>query len=416
MRRSTLFAIVVMCILGLAVTPRDATVWAATTVKLGASLAVTGPFSAEAGPGMRKFMEAWVQVVNEEGGVFIRSLGKKLPLELIIYDDESKPEKSVEMYERLGNVDNVLAFIGPFSSPITKAASTVAERLHIPMVACEANDTSLFTRGFRWFVSVLELGRPWSRTYFDMIKHTNAQKLTDYRSVAIISSETPHTRDVGRGAADFAQQAGLHVVFQQQVPFRTTDFSGIIPRLKAKRPDIVFLSLWPPEMFAFLKQADELRLRPKEVYARFLGGAFVKAVGERLAEGVVGASYSAKRWFAGKRVAKALARAGLGPYQLNWTAIKVTCLEAMLQAIEDAGQLDRQAIMDTLHSYSPAKPIKAIYGPLYFNTKVSVDGKTAVGFGTQYPIVMQIQAGKQVVVWPKEIRDAAYRPTPWPAR
>lgn len=398
----------------LAYTPQLAS--AAEVVKLGATLAVTGPFSAEAGPSMLKFMEAWEQVVNEEGGVTLRESGQKLQLDLIVYDDESKPEKSVELYERLANVDQVHTFIGPFSSPITKAASAVAERLNIPMVACEANDTSLFTRGFQWFTSVLELGRPWSRPYFEMLADANKQGLTSYRTVAIVSSDTPHTRDVGRGAVDFATKAGLQVIAEKQVPFRTTDFSGVIPGLKAASPDVVFLALWPPEMFAFVKQADELGLRPKEMYSRFLGAAFGQAVGDKLAEGVVGGSYSAQKWFAGKRVEKALARAGLKPYEMNWTAIKVTCLEAMLQAIQDAGTVDRNKIMATLRGYSADKPIKALYGPLYFNFNVPVEGETANGFGTQFPIVMQIQGGKQVVVWPQDIQDAPYRPIPWLGR
>jgi branched-chain amino acid transport system substrate-binding protein len=389
---------------------------AAEVVKLGATLAVTGPFSAEAGPNMLKFMEAWEQVVNEEGGVRLRESGPQQQLDLIVYDDESKPEKSVELYEKLANVDQVHAFIGPFSSPITKAASAVAERLNIPMVACEANDTSLFTRGFQWFTSVLELGRPWSRTYFEMLADANKQGATSYRTVAIVSSDTPHTRDVGRGAVDFARQAGLQVIAEKQVPFRTTDFSGVIPGLKVGNPDIVFLALWPPEMFAFVKQADELGLRPKELYSRFLGAAFGQAVGEKLAEGVVGGSYSAQKWFAGKRVEKALERAGLKPYEMNWTAIKITCLEAMLQAIQDAGTVERSTIMATLRGYSTARPIKALYGPLYFNFNVAVDGETANGFGTQFPIVMQIQGGKQVVVWPRDIQDAPYRSIPWLGR
>jgi hypothetical protein len=72
--------------------------------------------------------------------------------------------------------------------------------------------------------------------------------------------------------------------------------------------------------------------------------------------------------------------------------------------------------MATLRGYTPAKPINALYGPLYFNFNMPVEGETANGFGTQYPIVTQMQAGKQVVVWPREIRDAPYRPTAWPAR
>ena len=88
----------------------------------------------------------------------------------------------------------------------------------------------------------------------------------------------------------------------------------------------------------------------------------------------------------------------------------------MLQAMQDAGTVDRSKIMATLRGYSADKPIKALYGPLYFNFHVAVDNETANGFGTQSPIVMQIQGGKQVVVWPKDIQDASYRPIPWQGR
>ena len=80
------------------------------------------------------------------------------------------------------------------------------------------------------------------------------------------------------------------------------------------------------------------------------------------------------------------------------------------------GTVDRSKIMATLRGYSADKPIKALYGPLYFNFNVAVDNETANGFGTQFPIVMQIQGGKQVVVWPKDIQDAPYRPIPWLGR
>ena len=90
--------------------------------------------------------------------------------------------------------------------------------------------------------------------------------------------------------------------------------------------------------------------------------------------------------------------------------------EALLQAVQDAGSLEKGKIMATLRGYTLEKPIKALYGPLYFHSNVPVDGETANGFGTQFPIVTQMQQGQQVVVWPREIRDAPYRPVPWPAR
>ncbi|MBI2152919.1 MAG: amino acid ABC transporter substrate-binding protein [Candidatus Rokubacteria bacterium] len=384
------------------------------TIRIGATLAVTGPFSPEWGPPMLKFMTEWTKVVNEEGGIFLKEFNAKVPIELVIYDDESKPPKSVELYEKLNAADKVHVFLGPSTSPITMAASTVAEKLSIPMMACEANDTALFTRDLKWFAGVLELGYPWSETYFDMIGALNKRGATKYSSVTIISSDRPHTLDVGRGADDFARRAGLKVVFHEKVPFGTTDYSALIAKIKPLDPDIVFLSLWPPEMIAFVKQAEELKLKPRDLYSRFLGAGFITGVSPRLAEGVTGATYNAKKWFAGTRAEKVAKRLGVDPYDVAWLAIKYNCMEALLTALQDAGTLDRAKVMATIRAYNKAKPIKAVYGPLFFSWNVQVGDKQANGFGTQKPIVMQVQGGKLQVIWPEAAADAKYKATPRP--
>ncbi|MBI2544266.1 MAG: ABC transporter substrate-binding protein [Candidatus Rokubacteria bacterium] len=366
------------------------------TIRIGATLAVTGPFSPEWGPPMLKFMTEWTKVVNEEGGIFLKEFNAKVPIELVIYDDESKPPKSVELYEKLNAADKVHVFLGPSTSPITMAASTVAEKLSIPMMACEANDTALFTRDLKWFAGVLELGYPWSETYFDMIGALNKRGATKYSSVAIISSDRPHTLDVGRGGDDFARRAGLKVAFREKVPCGTTDYSG------------------PPEMIAFVKQAEELKLKPRDLYSRFLGAGFITGVSPRLAEGVTGATYNAKKWFAGTRAEKVAKRLGVDPYDVAWLAIKYNCMEALLTALQDAGTLDRAKVMATIRAYNKAKPIKAVYGPLFFSWNVQVGDKQANGFGTQKPIVMQVQGGKLQVIWPEAAADAKYKATPRP--
>lgn len=387
---------------------------APAAIKIGATLAVTGPFSAEWGPPMLRFMQEWAKAVNEEGGVFVREFNKKIPIELVIYDDESKPPKAVELYEKLNAVDRVHVFLGPSTSPITMAASAVAEKLGIPMLGCEANDTALFTRGLKWFAGVLELGYWWSETYFDMIETLNKRGAIKYGTVAIVSSDRPHTLDVGRGADEFARKAGLRVVLHEKVPFLTKDFSAVIAKVKPLDPDIVFLSLWPPEMVAFIKQAEEFKLKPRDLYSRFLGAGFIAGVTPRLAEGVTGATYNSKKWFAGTRAQKVAARLGTDAYDIAWLAIKYTCLEGLLAAIQDAGTLDRAKIMATVRGYSREKPIKAVYGPLYFKWNVAVGDKRADGFGTQKPIVMQVRDGKLHVIWPEAAADAKYRPTPRP--
>ncbi|MCL6554520.1 MAG: ABC transporter substrate-binding protein, partial [Firmicutes bacterium] len=239
----------------------------ATGVKLGGTLAVTGPFAAEWGPVYQQFMREWVRAVNEEGGIMVRELGRRLPVEMVLYDDESSADKAVELYERLAAVDNVLMFFGPATSPITLRASTVAERLRIPMVAMEANDRAIFARGFRYLFGTLAPGVWWTRHYFDLIRQANAEG-AGLRTVAFLYEDTAHTRDVTSGAIAYAREAGLSVLDQQVVPFGHSDFASIIARWRTLNPDLVFLGLWTGPSIAYVRQARELGFRPKETYVR----------------------------------------------------------------------------------------------------------------------------------------------------
>src|SRR5262245_31718652 len=128
---------------------RDATAQAPSEIRVGATVAVTGPASAEVGH-FKKMMELWAETINAQGGVMLKEYGKKLPIKMIVYDDTSKPPDAVRLYEKLVTEDKVHVLLGPYSSPITVAASTVAETPQIPMLGLGANSTGIARRGFRW--------------------------------------------------------------------------------------------------------------------------------------------------------------------------------------------------------------------------------------------------------------------------
>lgn len=382
-----------------------------SVIKIGATLAVTGPFSAEWGPTFLQFMREWEKVVNEGGGVLVSDMGRRLPIQLVIYDDESVPDKAVELYERLGAVDGVHIFLGPSTSPITLRASTVAERMHIPMVAAEANDTSLFARNFKWFVGVLERGYDWSELYFDMIGASNRAGRTNYKTVAVLISTIAHTRDVGAGVAEYAKKAGLTVVASDVFPFPTTDYSAIISRLRGANPDIVFLALWGgAEQTAFVRQARELGLQPQEIHSRFLGKSpMLTSLGAPVVEGITGETYNALKLH-DRRMRTIFERMRIDPYDLPWAPIKYVAMDTIVKAIEAAGTLRKPILMDTLRDPAFRVGTTTISGSLRFNWNVREGDRVLSGFGTQKPFVAQFQGGQIRVVWPERIADGAYRP------
>ncbi|HLB11325.1 MAG TPA: ABC transporter substrate-binding protein, partial [Dehalococcoidia bacterium] len=203
------------------------------TIKVAGTIPVTGPQSAEWGPMGKKFTDEWAKLVNEQGGISVKEFNAKLPLELTILDDGSSPDRAVELYERFGSVDKVDLFLGPASSPIIIRASTVAEKLGIPMVGSEGNSPTVFSRGLKWLVGVDRIAPLWSELYFDMLKKQIDAKAVDLKTIGFVVEDTPHTKDIGDGAQELAKKIGLSVVNVDVVPANTKDFAAPIGKLKS---------------------------------------------------------------------------------------------------------------------------------------------------------------------------------------
>src|SRR4029077_10144581 len=87
-------------------------VGASRPIVVGASLPLTGAFSAD-GQAFERGYRLWVSDVNAQGGI----LGR--PVTLIVRNDASSPAKVVSDYRTLINVDHVDLTSGPFSSLLT---------------------------------------------------------------------------------------------------------------------------------------------------------------------------------------------------------------------------------------------------------------------------------------------------------
>jgi len=375
---------------------RVASAQAPDAIVVGATLALTGPFSDEVAP-FKKFMELWAEQINAQGGIMLREYGKRLPIKFIVYDDTSKPPVSQASYEKLVTVDKVHLLLGPYSSPITVAASTVADKHKIPFIALEANSTAIFTRGFQWLVGVIDDGPKWSWHYFDMLKAEGKAK-----TIGFIVQETGHTKEVGAGSAAKAQEIGLKVVVQETAPAPATEFTPVITKMKAADPDIVYISGFPAFNVAFYKQALEQGLNPREFHVIHHGSAFRKPTGDARANLVTGENYWMPGVKGGGEVAlfeELLTKTGISVADYPWVSIHMFGLEALKAALEKAGSVDREKVLKALWELD----IKTISGRLRFQKKGEGLHPEAQGQGTLNPFPTQIQDGKYITLWPPEI-------------
>ena len=382
----------------------------AREIKIGGTMAITGPFSVEWGPKARQFMEEWAKLVNERGGVFVKEANAKLPVKLIVYDDGSSADRAVELYERLATTDKVDFFTGPASSPITIKASTVGEKYGIPMVTAEANSPMIFARGFKWLVGADRPAPQWAEDYYRMAKALmDAGVMPRLKTVAVVQEQTPHTMDVGWGGINRANLAGLTVVATETVPPGATDFSAIIGKLKSLNPDMIYVATWAGTAAAFTKQAFELGLKPKELHIPHstITEKFYPMVGGSIGEGITGVTHEAIFTKGDKEAYFNLRKkVGFAGFDGGWTSLRFIALEALTKAIEQAGSLDRAKVMAALKNLK----YETLHGELHFTFGAEVAGKKVEGVGNKLVFPAQWQNGKIQVLWPAELATGKYRP------
>jgi branched-chain amino acid transport system substrate-binding protein len=360
-------------------------------IKIGATAAITGPISSLGGM-QGKLWEGWEQAQNDAGGIMVRSLGRKLPIKIIYYDDKSDPKISVKFYEKLINDDKVNFLIGPMGSPIGFGATTVAERYKFPMLLGPSSDPKIFERGFTYIQGVQDLATEWSRHYFDM-----HGKLGKAKTMAVLTEDILFSRGVADGSKRFATAAGIKTVLDEVAPKDIEDFTPMIARMKAAGADIAYISCYPPFFIKFAKQAAELGYRPAALHCPLCSAASVRQTLGPLADMVTGEIF----WMPGMKLGDyrmleaALKHSGVDPVQWSFAVSSLIQLEVLRAGIEKVGSLDRDAVFAAIKTME----VKTIGGTWRAKPQ---------GAGTITPFPVQIQGAQMLAVWPPDARLGEY--------
>ena len=363
---------------------------APSEIRIGHTLALSGRFTPMVGT-FDRLCYSWAKWVNAQGGISVKAYDKKLPVKFIIYDDKSEPAESAKFYERLVTVDKVHILLGPFSSHITKAAVTVADKYKIPMVMAEANDAKIFEERYKYSVTQIDVADTESYGYLEMLQAEGQVK-----TIAFVAEDTLHATGALRGGIKRAQELGLEVVLQEIAPPDAKDFTAILLKLKQANPDVVYVEAFPGFEIPFMKQAFELGLKPREFFNGHIVDAVLKALGPR-ADGLAGVVYWAPGlpYPGGDDFQLVLKDAGIEWTKQMESSIHFQSFQVIQQAIEMAGSLDPEALNRVLHDAR-------------FPTLAGEVVHTEHGLGNSRSYPVQVQGGELKLIWPKELATARH--------
>lgn len=177
---------------------------AQSPIRIGATLAQTGVYAVPAQNQLRGY-KLCVKHVNGKGGM----LGRRL--ELVLYDDGSKPATAARLYEKLIAEDRVDLVLGPYGSPTSEAVADVNEKYRMPMVAPVAATTSIYKKGRRFIFSMLPPAEVYLEGLIDI-----AVKMR-LKTAAMINADELFARAAAQGTIELAKSRG----FSSSSPTRT---------------------------------------------------------------------------------------------------------------------------------------------------------------------------------------------------
>lgn len=230
----------------------------AGTITFGVTIPITGPDVEEGRYSLDGYL-LYIDTINQRGGLLIG--GKRYRVALDYYDDQSNPALTAQLYQKLITHDNVNFLLGPYSSLLTAAAAPVAERLGVPMVATHGSADSIYSANDKFVFSVVSPAKVYLRGVIAIVLQRDPSAST----VALLGSDEAFSHEVLAGAAEYAQERGMKVVFEQYYPHNPTDVSAQIEAMKATNPDVVLVAGHLQDAILFTRQAHSLCLSPKAV-------------------------------------------------------------------------------------------------------------------------------------------------------
>ncbi len=228
---------------------------AAEPIKIGFGMALTG---ALAGNGKAALMaiQMWAEDVNRKGGL----LGR--PVELVYYDDQTKPATVPGIYAKLLDVDRVHFIVSGYGTNVIAPLIPIAMERGLVVLGLfgMANNEK-----FRYpnYFSIMPVGPEpmldWSRGFFEVAVKQSPKPQT----VALVGGDAEYPHNALSGAREHARRLGLKVVYDGKYPPSTVDFTPVVRAIKAANPDIVYVASYPPDTAGMVLAAHEVGLRPK---------------------------------------------------------------------------------------------------------------------------------------------------------
>jgi branched-chain amino acid transport system substrate-binding protein len=371
-------------------------------VKIGMSMPQTGSLGA-GGQAALLALQMWVEDVNAKGGL----LGRKV--EFIVYDDQTNPALTPQIYTKLLDVDKVDLLIAPYGTVPTAPIMPLVKQRGLLLMGNFSFQVNHTVKHDMWFNN-----SPWNNAASWSDGFLQAGQKLGAKTIAFLAADQEFAQNLANGARELAKKAGLKTVYDQNYPPTTVDFSAMIRAVRAAKPDVVFVMSYPNDSVAIVRAVNEIGVGDS---VKLFGGGMVGlqftpnmvSLGSSL-NGIVnynsyvpGINYPGIEEFLA-RYAKRAAEAKVDPLGFYLPPFNYAIGQMLEQAVNATKSLDHKVLADYLRK----NEMKTIVGPIRYGP----DGEWANARVVQAQFRGVVdkdmdqfrKPGKQVVLYPDQYK------------
>ncbi len=332
-------------------------------IKVGILLPLTGTFAAVAETQKEGALLA-IDVVNKRGG--LKMPWGKVKVEGVVADDEAKLDVGVRRFRYMRG-EGVKAVGGQTWAPLSFAINAVVKKDPLPYFPVCVMAKEAFEKGKLSDTTFAVAYSPWTVGFMD---GSAAIKVLGKKRIFFLARADSWGWDIRDGVYAAAKEYGAEIVGYDEVSKGTSDYTTILQKVRAAKPDVFISAQFAGDAVALLKQCYQMGLNQEmTIFNAFITNVVAKGIPPKALEGVYSMHYfyydlsGLKDPAVGKSAKEFtdLYRAKYNRPPDSYATIAYVAYMEMFRGFETAGSFDPQGVSKALMSNEGK--FKCVKGP-----------------------------------------------------
>jgi branched-chain amino acid transport system substrate-binding protein len=254
-------------------------------IKVGILLPLTGTFAAVAETQRDGALLA-VDVINKRGG--LNMPGGRVMVEGVVADDEAKLDVGVRRYRYMVS-EGVKGVGGQTWAPLARAINAVVTKEPMPYFPVCVQALEAFKKGELADSTFAIAYSPWTVGY---MAGQAAVKTLGKKRIFFLARTDSFGWDMRDGVYAAAKEFGAAIVGYDEVSLGTSDYTTVLQKVRAAKPDVFIAAQFGGDAVALLKQVQQMGLNKEmTIFNAFTTNVVAKGIPPEALEGVYAMHY-----------------------------------------------------------------------------------------------------------------------------